>query len=122
MPLTLEGVRAAKATLGSGVVMVFDDTVDMKDIALRIAFFRDESCGQCVPCRIGTVRQEEAMHRIVKGKPIGSVADEANLLHDVGMHMNERRSAALDRPRTPPSSQRLIGLGIFGPVRESPRA
>src|SRR5204863_6349063 len=65
MPLTLEGTRAANATLGSGVVMVFDDTVDMKAILLRIAaFFRDESCGQCVPCRVGTVRQEEALHRL----------------------------------------------------------
>src|SRR6185436_6197591 len=57
MPLTFEGARAAKATLGSGVIVAFDDTVDMSRILLRIAsFFRDESCGQCVPCRVGTVR------------------------------------------------------------------
>ena len=62
MPLTFEGVRAAAATLGSGVIMVFDDTVDMTAILLRIAaFFRDESCGQCVPCRVGTVRQQELL-------------------------------------------------------------
>ena len=62
IPLTFEGVRAAKATLGSGVIMVFDDTVDMLPMLQRItAFFRDESCGQCVPCRVGTVRQEEAL-------------------------------------------------------------
>ena len=61
LKLTFEDVRAAGVTLGSGVVMVFDDSVDMVDILLRIAaFFRDESCGQCVPCRVGTVRQEEA--------------------------------------------------------------
>jgi len=66
MPLTLEGARAAKATLGSGVIMVFDDTIDLKPILARIAaFFRDESCGQCVPCRVGTVRQEEALHRLL---------------------------------------------------------
>src|SRR5256885_16395239 len=65
--LTFEDVRAAGVTLGSGVVMVFDDTVDLVDILLRIAaFFRDESCGQCVPCRVGTVRQEEALHRLAK--------------------------------------------------------
>ena len=69
MPLTFEGARAAKATLGSGVIMVFDDTVDLAPILLRIAaFFRDESCGQCVPCRVGTVRQEEALHRIHAGR------------------------------------------------------
>jgi NADH-quinone oxidoreductase subunit F len=70
IPLTLEGARAASATLGSGVVMVFDDTVDMKAILARIAaFFRDESCGQCVPCRIGTVRQEEALQRLLASPP-----------------------------------------------------
>ncbi|MGH7683586.1 MAG: NAD(P)H-dependent oxidoreductase subunit E, partial [Vulcanimicrobiaceae bacterium] len=65
MPLTFEATRAAGTTLGSGVVMVFDETVDLGKTLHRIAaFFRDESCGQCVPCRVGTVRQEEALHRI----------------------------------------------------------
>jgi NADH:ubiquinone oxidoreductase subunit F (NADH-binding) len=60
MPLSFEGARAAGATLGSGVVMVFDDTADLHDTLARIAeFFRHESCGQCVPCRVGTVRQQE---------------------------------------------------------------
>ncbi len=45
----------------------------MRDIVLRIAtFFRDESCGQCVPCRVGTVRQEEALHRLVAAKRAAS--------------------------------------------------
>jgi NADH-quinone oxidoreductase subunit F len=62
LPLTFEGTRAAGTTVGSGVVMLFDDRVDLGAIVLRIAhFFREESCGQCVPCRIGTVRQEEAL-------------------------------------------------------------
>ncbi len=68
LPLTFEGTRAIAVSLGSGVIMVFDDTVDMERIVLRIAaFFRDESCGQCVPCRVGTVRQEESLHRLAKG-------------------------------------------------------
>jgi NADH-quinone oxidoreductase subunit F len=88
LPLTFEDTRAAGTALGSGVIMVFDDTVDMKDTLLRIAaFFRDESCGQCVPCRIGTVRQEEALRRLINGKPIGSVAQELALLSDVGQVM-----------------------------------
>lgn len=62
MPLSFEGARAANATLGSGVIMVFDDTVDLHDTLTRIAeFFKHESCGQCVPCRIGTVRQLEIL-------------------------------------------------------------
>jgi NADH-quinone oxidoreductase subunit F len=64
MPLTFEDARNAGATLGSGVVMLFDESIEMMTILRRIArFFREESCGQCVPCRVGTVRQEEALRR-----------------------------------------------------------
>ena len=60
VPLTFEGTRNIGATLGSGVILLFDDTIDLKKILLRIAaFFRHETCGQCVPCRIGAVRQEK---------------------------------------------------------------
>jgi len=90
MPLTFEGARAAKATLGSGVILVFDDSVDMAPILQRIAaFFRDESCGQCVPCRVGTVRQEEALHRIAAGRTIGGVDREIALLDEVGVAMRD---------------------------------
>ena len=90
IPLTFEGARAAGVTLGSGVVMAFDDQVDLKDTLLRIAaFFRDESCGQCVPCRVGTVRQEEALHRLVAGKPLGSTAQELALLEEIGAGMKD---------------------------------
>ena len=66
-PLTFEGTRAIGATLGSGVIMVFDETADLRATAARIArFFRDESCGQCVPCRVGTVRQEESLSRLAR--------------------------------------------------------
>ena len=72
LPLSFEGARAASATLGSGVVLVFDDTVDLPRMLMRIAaFFRDESCGQCVPCRVGTVRQEEALARLLDGRGRG---------------------------------------------------
>jgi len=90
MPLTFEGARAAQATLGSGVILVFDDTIDMKPILRRIAaFFRDESCGQCVPCRVGTVRQEEALHRIETGKPRGGIPGEMALLEEIGLAMKD---------------------------------
>ena len=89
-PLTFEGSRAAGATLGSGVVMVFDDTADLPDALRRIAaFFRDESCGQCVPCRVGTVRQEELLARLVAGRPLGSPADELALFGDLAQAMRD---------------------------------
>ncbi len=91
MPLTMEATRAAGASLGSGVVCVYDDKVDMVDQVRRIAaFFRNESCGQCVPCRVGTVRQQETLTRIVTGtRPDRSRADELALLSDLGQVMKD---------------------------------
>lgn len=90
LPLTHEDTRAAGTTLGSGVVMVFDDGTDLHDILRRIAaFFRDESCGQCVPCRVGTVRQEEALHRIAHGNTRGGVSGELALLEEIGVGMKD---------------------------------
>ncbi|MEO5918027.1 MAG: NAD(P)H-dependent oxidoreductase subunit E [Candidatus Limnocylindrales bacterium] len=85
MPLTFEHAKEAGATLGAGAVVVFDETTDLLDILRRIAqFFRDESCGQCVPCRVGTVRQEELLARLMAGQPRGSMEDELELLNDLG--------------------------------------
>jgi NADH-quinone oxidoreductase subunit F len=89
-PLTFEGTRAIGATLGSGVVMLFDNTVELRRILLRIgSFFRHETCGQCVPCRIGVVRQEEALQRLVSGKPFGSAAQELTMLREVAQAMRD---------------------------------
>ena len=90
MPLTFEGTRAIGATLGSGVVMLLDDTVDLRRILLRIAsFFRHETCGQCVPCRVGVVRQQETLHRLVNGNPFGSTAQEIILLREMAQAMRD---------------------------------
>jgi NADH-quinone oxidoreductase subunit F len=89
-PLTFEGTRAIGATLGSGVVMVFDDRADLVRTLRRIAaFFRDESCGQCVPCRVGTVRQEELLARLADGVGVRSRGDELQLLADIGQAMRD---------------------------------
>ncbi|MBV8198426.1 MAG: NAD(P)H-dependent oxidoreductase subunit E [Candidatus Eremiobacteraeota bacterium] len=91
LPLTFEDARTAGATLGSGVVMLFAEGVDLGAILRRIArFFREESCGQCVPCRVGTVRQEEALHRLTNGA--GSKDDRAanlSLLDEIGQVMRD---------------------------------
>jgi len=87
VPLSFEGTRAIGATLGSGAVIVLDDTADVKQILLRIArFFRDESCGQCVPCRVGTVRQEEVLERLLNER--GSARD-VTLLGDIAQAMRD---------------------------------
>ncbi len=89
-PLTFEGTRKIGATLGSGVVMLFDDSTDLKKILLRIAaFFRSETCGQCVPCRVGTVRQEEALQRLVARRPLGSFEQESEMLKEMAQAMRD---------------------------------
>ena len=90
MPLTFEDTRAAGATLGSGAVIVFDENCDFGPVLRRIArFFRDESCGQCVPCRIGTVRQSETLARLDDGETLGTVADELERLDDLARVMTD---------------------------------
>lgn len=90
MPLTFEDTRAAGATLGSGAVIVFDQNTDFAPVLRRIArFFRDESCGQCVPCRIGTVRQEEALARLMAGQEMGSASEERQRLDDLAAVMTD---------------------------------
>jgi NADH-quinone oxidoreductase subunit F len=89
-PLSFEGTRAIGATLGSGVVMLFDDTVDLRQILLRIAsFFRHETCGQCVPCRVGVVRQQEALQRLVNTRPLGSTVQEIAMLREMAQAMRD---------------------------------
>ncbi|MDA8281834.1 MAG: NAD(P)H-dependent oxidoreductase subunit E [Actinomycetota bacterium] len=90
LPLSFEGARAAGASLGSGVVVVLDDTVDVTAVVARVArFFRDESCGQCVPCRVGTQRQEEVLGRLVAARPFGTLDDELALLADLDAVMRD---------------------------------
>jgi len=114
IPLTFEGVQAAKATLGSGVIMVFDDRVDLTDILRRIAaFFRDESCGQCVPCRVGTVRQEEALHRIQARRPFGTVPDELALLEEIGVSMKDASICGLGQTAYSAIQSAVTRLHLF---------
>ncbi|HEV8702389.1 MAG TPA: NAD(P)H-dependent oxidoreductase subunit E [Candidatus Polarisedimenticolia bacterium] len=116
VPLTFEGTRAIGATLGSGVVMLFDDTVGLQDIVLRIAaFFRDESCGQCVPCRVGTVRQEEALHRLASGHPLGgSAAAESALIDEVAQAMRDASICGLGQTAASVVQSAIKKLGVFG--------
>jgi NADH-quinone oxidoreductase subunit F len=88
--LTFEGTRSIGATLGSGAIMLFDDATDLKQILLRIAdFFRQETCGQCVPCRVGATRQKEALERMIAKKPLGSNEREFHLLQEMAQAMRD---------------------------------
>ncbi|MFG1672379.1 NAD(P)H-dependent oxidoreductase subunit E [Streptomyces sp. Y7] len=113
IPLTFEGTREAGTTLGSGVVMAFDDTVPLPRLLLRIAeFFRDESCGQCVPCRVGTVRQEEALHRIVE-RTGAAAADDIALLREVGRAMRDASICGLGQTAWNAVESAIDRLGAY---------
>ncbi|RMB84213.1 NADH-ubiquinone oxidoreductase-F iron-sulfur binding region domain-containing protein [Streptomyces shenzhenensis] len=113
IPLTFEGTREAGTTLGSGVVLAFDDTVPLPRLLLRIAeFFRDESCGQCVPCRVGTVRQEEALHRIVARTGADAAGDIA-LLREVGRAMRDASICGLGQTAWNAVESAIDRLGAY---------
>ena len=114
LELTLEAARAAGTTLGSGVVMVLDQNVNMFDQLQRIAaFFRDESCGQCVPCRVGTVRQQEALARLVKSNGTDSTAVDLQLLRDLGQVMRDASICGLGQTAHNAIDSALTRLKVF---------
>jgi len=115
IPLTFEGARANATTLGSGVVLAFDDTVDLPGILLRIArFFRDESCGQCVPCRVGTVRQEEALLRIAHSRHDAvATGRDVILLRDVGLAMKDASICGLGQAAWNAIESAIDRLGVL---------
>jgi NADH-quinone oxidoreductase subunit F len=110
VPLSFEGTRAIGATLGSGAVIVLDDTADLKQVLLRIArFFRDESCGQCVPCRVGTVRQEEVLQRLVNGRREDS---DITLLSDIAQAMRDASICGLGQTAANAITSAVIQLKV----------
>ncbi len=112
LPLTIEDARAAGTTLGSGVLMAFHEGIDMTAVVARIAeFFRDESCGQCVPCRVGTVRQHEVMVQLQRERSLA--ADRRRLLDDIARVMADASICGLGH--TAASAVRsALALGIVG--------
>jgi NADH-quinone oxidoreductase subunit F len=86
MPLSYEAARAHGVPLGSGVIQVFDETVDLREALYRLShFFAHESCGKCFPCQIGTQRQMEILDRIAHNG--GSLPSDRQTLRDLGFTM-----------------------------------
>lgn len=86
-PLVPSVLTPQGLTIGSGAVIVFDERVDMWEVTRLVAeFFAEESCGQCVPCRVGSKRQVEILHRYSLGH--GRTGD-AELLREVGVAMTD---------------------------------
>ena len=78
-PIDFDSMGKIGAALGSGAVLVIDESRDILDMTARISkFFEHESCGKCNPCREGTFRSREILERLNSGK--GSEADIDKLL------------------------------------------
>ena len=108
--LTHEATREAGLSLGSGVVLVLDQHVDLVDQVRRIAaFFSDESCGQCVPCRVGTVRQAEVIEQLASGIREGNIA----LLDDIGRAMTDASICGLGQTAYGAIESAIVTLGVF---------
>lgn len=110
MPLTMEATRDAGVSLGSGVVMAFNDTTDFAAVTIRLAeFFKNESCGQCVPCRVGAVRQHELLVRT------GGATTEADslLLGEMDQVMKDASICGLGHTAST-AVRSAIALGLIG--------
>jgi NADH-quinone oxidoreductase subunit F len=83
--MDFDALKAANSMLGSGGVVVMDETTDMVKVALRIMkFYQHESCGWCIPCREGTLWLKKILTRVYEG--MGQNNDPA-LLHELANNM-----------------------------------
>ena len=87
-PLTYEDSRSTNIPLGSGVIMVFDETADLRQPMYELSrFFAHESCGKCFPCQLGSQRQMEILDRIANNG--GAKPADKQALLDLGFTMTE---------------------------------
>jgi len=91
--LDFDSIAKAGSMLGSGAVIVMDDTTCMVRALERLAYFYfEESCGQCTPCREGTGWMYRVIHRIEHGK---GRQEDMDLLNDVASNIAGRTICAL---------------------------
>jgi NADH-quinone oxidoreductase subunit F len=86
-------IRSKGSFLGAGGIMVFDDSRDMVDVAHNaMAFFAEESCGKCFPCRIGTQRLTERLAGVAGPSEVSPWIDE---ITDIGRTMKKMSACGL---------------------------
>ena len=92
-PLDFESVQAAGSLLGTGAVIVLDETDCVVDAALRFTqFYAHESCGKCTPCREGTWWLTKILRRLEHG---GGRLDDLTAMQDIGDNMLFKNFCAL---------------------------
>ena len=111
-PLTFKDAPAGGASVGSGAIVVFNNDVDLGEIVSRIAeFFSHESCGLCVPCRVGTVRQHEAVLRLTTRG--GDVVSDLATVKELGVVMRDASMCGLGQAAST-AVESAIALGLIG--------
>jgi len=89
--LDFKALAEAGSMLGSGAIVVCDDTTCMLDMALNaVKFYRNESCGKCVPCRMGSQKMTELLTRWTQGGLSESqFASDLKLIDDLSVAMSQ---------------------------------
>lgn len=87
LPLDYEALAEAGAMVGHGGIVVFDDTVDMAEMArFAFEFCQIESCGKCTPCRVGAIRGRETVEKVLRGENVAAnialIEDLCELMRD----------------------------------------
>jgi formate dehydrogenase beta subunit len=90
VPLDFKALAAAGSMLGSGAIVVCDDTTCMLDMAVNaVKFYRNESCGKCVPCRVGSQKMVDLLSRWTQGGvPEGQYRADLGLLDELSQAMS----------------------------------
>jgi len=93
IPLTFDDLMKAGSMLGSGAIIIMDETADLVGVAARLArFYAHESCGQCTPCREGTGWIARVLQRIEQGN---GCEEDLTILEQAATHMAGRTICAL---------------------------
>jgi len=116
LPIEAADVGAAGSMLGSGAIVVMDETTDAVKACLRVVrFFARESCGKCTPCREGTTWEEQILQRIFDGH---GRPEDLDLLLDVGSQISPGpypaasfEAAGLTAVPFPPKQTTICPLG-----------
>jgi len=92
VPLDFDSIAACGSMSGSGAIMIMDDTRDMVEALANInSFYAHESCGQCTPCREGSLWMKKITNRMIHGK---ARKEDADLLYEISKQIEGRTICA----------------------------
>lgn len=108
--LDYQSMREIGATLGSGAIFAFNHTIDLWSVGRRLArFFAEESCGKCIPCRLGTARQFELVEHLQEH---GGQAVHLELLTDLAAGMSDASICGLGQTASWPIQSLIKQFGL----------